>query len=206
MRDKPDYDGAVPAGNSVALLNLQRLYSLSGDPIWQERAQRTLQAFSRAMSGGGMPKMLTALDYWYDTPLEIIIVEPSQPDPKTSQALLNVLRSTYLPNRIVVRVHEGKQLRDAQKVLPLVNHKKALRGKTTAFVCRNQRCDLPTSDPTVFATQLIRESPSPVLFARLPLVKPTPPPAPWYYDAANHRHWHPGHRHWHPGKAPTDQR
>lgn len=27
-------------------------------------------------------------------------------------------------------------------------------------------------------------------------------PAPWHYDAANNRHWHPGHGHWHDGQPP----
>lgn len=29
-------------------------------------------------------------------------------------------------------------------------------------------------------------------------------PAPWEYDEANNRHWHPGHGHWHRGRPPAE--
>ncbi len=41
-RPKELYDGAMPSGNSVAAMALQRLAALTGEPRWQEAAERQL--------------------------------------------------------------------------------------------------------------------------------------------------------------------
>ncbi|MFZ5591914.1 MAG: thioredoxin domain-containing protein, partial [Bacillota bacterium] len=45
-RPKEIYDGSMPSGNSVAICNALRLYSLTGDDSFQEQAARTLRAFA----------------------------------------------------------------------------------------------------------------------------------------------------------------
>ena len=40
------------------------------------------------------------------------------------------------------------------KLTPLVEEKIARDGKATAYVCERRICQLPTSDPAVFAKQL----------------------------------------------------
>jgi uncharacterized protein YyaL (SSP411 family) len=49
FRAKPAFDGAVASGNGVTALNLVRLARLTGDPGWQQRAERTLLAFAEGM-------------------------------------------------------------------------------------------------------------------------------------------------------------
>jgi uncharacterized protein YyaL (SSP411 family) len=49
LRMKEDYDGAEPAPNSVAALNLQRLAQLLDSKDWKAKAQRTLGAFARQL-------------------------------------------------------------------------------------------------------------------------------------------------------------
>ena len=39
-RPKEAYDGAIPSGNAVAAMVLQRLAGLTGEPFWQEAAHR----------------------------------------------------------------------------------------------------------------------------------------------------------------------
>ena len=46
VRPKELYDGALPSGNSVALLNFLYLSRLTGNPQWKEMAQATTRAFS----------------------------------------------------------------------------------------------------------------------------------------------------------------
>lgn len=49
-RPKETYDGAIPSGNSVAAMVLQRLASLTGELEWQDAARRQLQFLAGAIS------------------------------------------------------------------------------------------------------------------------------------------------------------
>lgn len=66
-REKPWMDGALPSGNSVAILNLLRLYTLTQESSYLIRAEKALCAFSTVMekSPGACGEMLVALDYYY---------------------------------------------------------------------------------------------------------------------------------------------
>jgi uncharacterized protein YyaL (SSP411 family) len=63
-RSKDQYDGAQPAGNSVALWNLARLAQLTGDKKYNEEAARGLKAFGPSLkeSPTGLAFMLMGLD------------------------------------------------------------------------------------------------------------------------------------------------
>ncbi len=78
------------------------------------------------------------------------------PKGKKSEAdsFLTVLRKQFLPNRIITVATEGKDLESQAKLIPFVRGKLALEGKTTAYVCEEGMCKLPTTDPTVFARQI----------------------------------------------------
>lgn len=67
-REKPCMDGALPSGNSVAILNLLRLYNLTGEESFLKRAEKAFCAFSGVMekSPGACGEMLVALDYYYE--------------------------------------------------------------------------------------------------------------------------------------------
>ena len=66
-RPKETYDGAIPSGNSVAAMVLQRLTSLTGELKWQEAAQQQMQFLADkisdypASSCFGMLAMMDAL-------------------------------------------------------------------------------------------------------------------------------------------------
>ena len=49
-RPKETYDGAIPSGNSVAAMVLQRLASLTGEAEWQEAAQRQMRFLADQIS------------------------------------------------------------------------------------------------------------------------------------------------------------
>jgi uncharacterized protein YyaL (SSP411 family) len=155
-RDKPVYDGAEPSGNSVAVLNLLRLAELLQREGYRRRAEKCFAAFASALSlePGAMTKMLSALEHYLDIPLEVIIVRPDSR--AEAEPLVARLRSTYLPNRMLTITTQGDELTRHARLLPVLDGKRALYGKTTAFVCERGRCELPTSDPAVFARQIAK--------------------------------------------------
>jgi uncharacterized protein YyaL (SSP411 family) len=51
-------------------------------------------------------------------------------------------------------VPEGREQKALARLIPLVGDKVARKGVATAYVCERRVCDLPTSDPEVFAKQI----------------------------------------------------
>ena len=153
-REKPTYDAAEPSGNSVAVLNLLRLHELTTDDGYRVRAERAFEAFGAMLtdSAPAVSEMLLAVDYQLDRPKEIVLVVPRGRD--DAAPFLHELRARFLPNRILAIVTEGDELERHAQVVPLLDGKTVREGQTTAYVCENRICDLPTTDPAVFATQI----------------------------------------------------
>jgi uncharacterized protein YyaL (SSP411 family) len=63
-----------------------------------------------------------------------------------------------VPNRILVVTIPDDGL---GALVPVAEGKVALDGRATGYVCENRVCDLPTTDPAVFARQLARVRPLP---------------------------------------------
>ncbi len=160
-REKPVYDGAEPSGNSVALMNLLRLSELTTDDRYRAAADRLLSAFGAQLSRGptGLSEMLLALDYRLSRPKEIVIVTPRSHD--QAEPFLKVLRETYLPDRVLVVASKGKDLEEQQKLIPLLEGKRPIKGKATAYVCEQGVCKLPTGDVETFTEQLRTSPPAP---------------------------------------------
>ena len=153
-REKPSSDGAEPSGNSVQLLNLLRLHEFTTNDWYRQRAERAFEAFSDviAQSPVAVSEMLLAVDFHLDTPKEIVLVVPQTRE--EAQPLLDELRATFLPNRILAVVAEGDELDSHTALIPLLEGKVVRDSKPTAYVCENRICDLPTTDPAVFGTQI----------------------------------------------------
>lgn len=98
-----------------------------------------------------MPAMLAALDWSLDQPLEVVLVLPQG---SAGTELLDPLRHSYLPNAVRAVASEGPEFEKQVRVVPLFEGRRAQRAKATAYVCRKNVCDLPTSDPAAFARQL----------------------------------------------------
>jgi uncharacterized protein YyaL (SSP411 family) len=160
-REKPDYDGAEPSGNAVALQNLLRLHSLTTDDAYRARGDALLRAFGRGLERqpSAMARLLVGLDYRLDRAKEIIIVTPEARD--AAAPLLQQLRKTFVPNHVLVVVPVGDAQRTLAGRIPLVADKIVTNGKPTAYVCEERVCELPTTDPAVFARQIARAEPLP---------------------------------------------
>ena len=157
-REKPDYDGAIPAGNSVAALNLQRLALLTGDEGYRTRAEALLKGFGTTLRrfGRGLPKLLTALDFYLDEPLQVVLVSPG--DDSFSEELMGPLRDAFVPNRVIVRAREIDIPTLSQKMLP-IRGKRCKDGKETAYICRGPVCTPPMTSQSELRKELKRVTP-----------------------------------------------
>ena len=166
VREKPAYDRAVPSGNSVAARNLLRLHDFTGDAKWRSSAERLFASlgFRVTRSPSGYPLLLVALDHYYDTPLEVAVLAPLNRE--EAGALVDRLRNTFVPNKAFAVLTDTEAAEQRAQV-PWLEGKRAMGGKSTAYVCERGRCDLPTSKPSVFQKQVERRKPYPS-FANAP--------------------------------------
>jgi uncharacterized protein YyaL (SSP411 family) len=146
-REKPNRDGAIPSGNSVSALNLLRLAELTSEDAFRERAMLLLSAFDATMKESltALPEMLIAVDFLLDGGKEIVLVGPESGG--DLEAMLAPLRASFVPNRVLAVVREGDALAALAVTVPLVDGKRAIQGRVTAYVCENRVCKYPTSDP-----------------------------------------------------------
>jgi hypothetical protein len=160
-REKPAYDGAEPSGNSVAVMNLLRLHEFTTEDRFRERAVRALRSQAKLLadSPAALSEMLLAADFLLDTPREIVLIAPSKR--QDAAPFLARLAAMYAPNRVLVVAAEGRDLEEQEKLVPYLEGKKTLRGKTTAYVCERRVCRLPTTDPAAFGRLLEKVEPLP---------------------------------------------
>jgi uncharacterized protein YyaL (SSP411 family) len=152
-RPKDPFDHAVPGGNSVATLNLLRLYYYTGDEELIHKAEKMLRLFRDRMEDepSSFGQMLCSLDFYLETPKEIAIIGPR--DHNDAQALLRLVHESYVPNKILLVIDPAQDTGDAFAHLP-VGEMTQVQGRATAYVCHNFACSAPTTTPEGLADLL----------------------------------------------------
>ncbi len=154
VRQKEIYDGAIPSGNSTAAANLVRLARLTGDSAFDKAADRVIAAFATEVSGqpSAHTQLVSALQLRAGTSLEIVIVgDPAGAD---TRSLIETARQPYLPTAAVLLVPTGAAGDAIRDLVPFTAAYEMVDGRAAAYVCRNFRCELPTTDPAKLAEML----------------------------------------------------
>jgi uncharacterized protein YyaL (SSP411 family) len=146
VRMKDDYDGAEPSPNSVAALNLLRLWQMTDRREWQDKATKTFAAQSRQLTQPGLlvPQLASALDFSFAKHKQIVIA--GEPGAADTRAMLKLVHDRFIPNKILLLVDGGPSQAALAKWLPFVANMDRREGKATAYICENYACNLPTAD------------------------------------------------------------
>jgi uncharacterized protein YyaL (SSP411 family) len=145
-RTKEVYDGAVPSGNSVAMLNLLRLSRITADAELEKKADRISKVFAQNVKSvpSAHTMLMSALDFAIGPSYEIVIV--GDPKSQDTKEMLAEIGKIFLPNKVVLLRPEGEQP-EILKIAEFTKTQKSLNGKATAYVCLNYLCKSPTTDP-----------------------------------------------------------
>jgi hypothetical protein len=154
MRVKEDYDGAEPSGNSIALMNLLRLARATDRADFRDSAERTLSAFAPRLAAGPvtLPQMLSALQFHESAPREIVLA--GERGAAGTQALVRVLQSKFVPNKVVLLVDPAAPRVVAGSGNPAIQGMGPVDGRAAAYVCANFTCQLPVTEPEAFRALL----------------------------------------------------
>ncbi len=143
FRQKDSYDGAIPSGNSVIMLDLLRLSRITGRSDLEQKAIGVSRAFARNI--GQIPsaysQLMAALEFLAGPQFEIVVA--GKPGAQDTQAMLDAVRRSFLPNRVLLLRSQGAGSGAIAAIAPYTKDMKADGGRATAYVCRNFACAKP---------------------------------------------------------------
>ena len=150
VRPRNIFDNALPSGGAMAADVLLRLGIASGNTEYGNLAAGMLRSVRETALGYplGFGHWLCALDFYLSSPKEVALVGPRE-HPQL-QALLVALHRLYLPNRVIA----GKDPRDPPLASPLFEGREMVAGQPTAYVCYQNTCQPPVTQPQELLEQL----------------------------------------------------
>ena len=138
-RPKETQDGALPSGQSIAVLSLLRLARLTGRAEFEDTAQAALSQAEPLLRliPTGMAQMLNALDFAMTPSIEAVFFPGA--DTEGFEDCLAAAGGTFLPEKTVAAPHHGV----SHPLVKLLEHRTARGGENTLYVCRGFACDAP---------------------------------------------------------------
>jgi uncharacterized protein YyaL (SSP411 family) len=146
VRMKDDYDGVEPSPNSVAAMNLLRLWQMTDRMEWHDKAQATFRAQAAQLTQprAMVPQLAVALNFSLSKPKQIVIA--GEPGAADTRAMLRLVHDRFIPNKILLLADGGPAQAQIAQWLPFVKTMDRRDGKATAYICENYACKLPTAD------------------------------------------------------------
>jgi uncharacterized protein len=150
VRGREGADGATPSGNAVAAMLLARLSFHMDRADLREAATGAIRAYGRHLTRypRAFAKSLAVVDFLTEGPVELALV--GAPDDPQFAAIQDVLRTVYLPNRILAISDRS----DGRSTHPLLAGKQPVDGRPALYICRNFSCQQPLTDPMAVSEAL----------------------------------------------------
>lgn len=148
IRTKEIYDGAIPSGNSVMAMNLNRLSRLTFDIDLGNYFNEMLKSCSSILTKAplGSTFLLNSHLYKLSSPIDLVIV--GSPDSDEAKIVIEFIRNNFLFN---ISVFIKKD--DLCSYKQFINYF-MLNSKPTFYLCKNNNCSLPTNDTNEILNQL----------------------------------------------------
>jgi len=152
VRPMTAYDGAIPSGNSIAMMNLIRLARMTGNTKLEQRAADIIGAFSKEVkaSPSAFTYMMSAFMFAENRSYEVVLA--GNRDSTDGKAMLHAIRKHFIPNKVVLW-----QNGTLARIAPYTKLQKAIGGKATAYICENFQCNLPVTDPQQALKEMLLE-------------------------------------------------
>ncbi len=148
VRTRNVTDDATPAANGTMIENLARLWYLTGEPAYRERANAIIHAFAGDLGRNFFP-MCTYLN-GFDTLLNavqiVIAGEGAEAD-----ALRNIALKAPLPTRVLSTAHNN-----LPRSHPAFGKTVPEGATAAAYVCEGMNCSLPVETPAALHSMLAR--------------------------------------------------
>jgi hypothetical protein len=146
VRLRDAYDGAIPSGNSIAMMNLLRLSRMTANPVYETEALKIVSAFASSLKNSPASSiyLLCALEFALNPSREVVLV--GDLEASDLREMVSALNRQYFPHLTVVH----KPIHDTDKIeqwMPHLADYTTIDGNATAYVCRRFVCHPPTTVP-----------------------------------------------------------
>lgn len=146
VRKKEIYDGAVPSGNSIQMLNLLKLSKITENEEFKHKAVETEKAFSQDVirTPTAHTQLMVAVDFKLGPSYEIVI--SGAPDNEDTKIILESIRSRYIPNKTTTLRPPDAEASEIIKLINSLEFKKQENNKTITYICSDGTCKAPITD------------------------------------------------------------
>lgn len=147
FRQKEIYDGAIPSGNSVSLLNFLRLSRLTGNTRYEKYAELITKSFATEINNAptGYTHFLAGFSFMQGPAYEVVIT--GNPESDDTQKMLGEINAHFIPNKVVIfRPDSDPERTKLAQIAPYTAFQKSIDTKATAYVCENFKCQQPVTN------------------------------------------------------------
>ena len=139
-------DGAIPSGNSIAMLNLTRLDKITARADLIEKVTKLGEAFFRDVEQNPdfHTQFLVGYDFLFGPSYEVTICGKSKSN--DTEKMINALQAHFIPNKIVLFKPAEESSPEITSIAEYTTNYTSLNNRATAYVCVNYQCNLPTID------------------------------------------------------------
>ncbi|MGI8556654.1 MAG: thioredoxin domain-containing protein, partial [Pyrinomonadaceae bacterium] len=147
MRSKDFFDNASPSGNSAAADVLLKLAKLTGEEKYERFAVTVLRLVAPQIKRfpNGFGKALATLEFYLSPVKEIVIMG------EKGNELEKEVWKNYLPDKVVILAQDTKNA----GLIPLLQERKMIDDKPTAYVCENFVCQKTSTTVEELNRQLV---------------------------------------------------
>ncbi|EWY40599.1 hypothetical protein N825_35640 [Skermanella stibiiresistens SB22] len=152
VRTKTAHDNAVPAGNGTMVGVLGRLFHVTREERFHQKAEALIHAFSGELTRNFFPlsTLLNNTELLH-TAIQLVVVGGK--GAADTEAMLDTVRATSSPSLVMTLLTPDAELPEGHPAFG----KGMVAGKATAYVCANMTCSAPITDAADLKVNLTRK-------------------------------------------------
>jgi len=158
LRTSELYDGALPSAGSVTIEVYARLYLMTGNKQWSDRADSLLKSAAAQINRypAGYTQFLLGASLLLEPTRELVVV--GSLGANDTLKLLNEVQHNFMPETIVLlRPVEKPEAIDA--MAPFIEGMEQIDDHATAYLCQGFACQKPQTEPKELRKLLLMTAP-----------------------------------------------
>ncbi|MBM3569685.1 MAG: thioredoxin domain-containing protein [Alphaproteobacteria bacterium] len=154
VRQRHARDNATPSGNGMMAANLARLWHLTGEAAWRDRAEATIGAFAGELrkNAFGLCSLIEGFSLLTEAVQVAVIGRRGE---ESTERLLRAVWRAPQPLLVLSAIEPGSDLPSTHPA----RGKTQIAARPTAYVCVGQACSLPVTAPESLANLLTKPDP-----------------------------------------------